>query len=240
LVYSFLRTTSIANRAIEFFKLNGRIPWNDIADNTSHHLSKRSCPDTDHKLMDPSHMKAKGVDDWLKHWLKLQNRRKRPLTFKNPSDSLPNPPARPRKASKGKGKKRAEVDDSSSEDSDKHSDDAAQEEMKRKTALGNHRAVQDKSHPSKTGAPRNAKAGGSGVIPDQPVDDADTDTVSNASGVPFAPCSAAKSRETRHVFLESLSDDKQYRQLIRVLIVAQVCAFNLSHNLYTSTNLITG
>jgi hypothetical protein len=34
--------------------------------------------------MEPSHMKAEGVDNWLKHWLKMQNKKKRPLTLKNP------------------------------------------------------------------------------------------------------------------------------------------------------------
>ena len=48
-----------------FYKLTGRIPWLDIAENPSHHLSKKSQPDSDHKLEEPSHMKSDGVDAWF-------------------------------------------------------------------------------------------------------------------------------------------------------------------------------
>ena len=62
------------------------IPWLDIAENPSHHLSKRSQPDSDHKLEEPSHMKSVGIDAWLQHWLKLQKKSRRPLVLKDPTD----------------------------------------------------------------------------------------------------------------------------------------------------------
>ena len=48
-----------------FYKLTGRILWLDIAENLSHHLSKKSQPDSDHKLEEPSHMKLDGINAWL-------------------------------------------------------------------------------------------------------------------------------------------------------------------------------
>jgi len=69
-----------------FYQLTGRIPWNDIAENPSHHLKKRSRSDSDYRLEDPSHMKSRGVDAWLQHWLKMQKKGKHPLVLKNSSD----------------------------------------------------------------------------------------------------------------------------------------------------------
>src|ERR1700676_4576871 len=69
-----------------FYKLTSRIPWLDIAENPSHHLSKRSRPYSDHKLEEPSHMKSVGIDAWLQHWLKLQKKSRRPLVLKDPTD----------------------------------------------------------------------------------------------------------------------------------------------------------
>src|ERR1700733_16123383 len=57
-----------------------------MADNPSQYFTQRSRPDSIHKLVDPSHMKAEGVDDWLKHWLKLQKKKKRPLILKSPTE----------------------------------------------------------------------------------------------------------------------------------------------------------
>jgi len=69
-----------------FHQLNGCIPWTDIAENVSCHLSKQSQPDCDYKLEEPSYMKSSAIDAWLRHWLKLQNKKKCPLVLKNPSD----------------------------------------------------------------------------------------------------------------------------------------------------------
>ena len=71
-----------------YYKLGGWIPWMDIAENLSHHLSKRSQADSDHWLEEPSHMKSDGVDAWLKHWLKLQKKNKHPLVLKRPLDKI--------------------------------------------------------------------------------------------------------------------------------------------------------
>src|SRR6202789_1920806 len=98
-----------------FYKLTSRIPWLDIAENPSHHLSKKSQPDSDHKLEEPSHMKSDGVDAWLRHWLKLQKKNKHPLVLKNPSDK-PSDHHAPQIVSKGKGKKKAKAKDIDSDD----------------------------------------------------------------------------------------------------------------------------
>lgn len=71
---------------VEFYRLNGRIPWAGIEESPSEYISRKSRPDSDHKLQEPSHMKAEGVDEWLRHWLKLQRRNKRPLSLKGGID----------------------------------------------------------------------------------------------------------------------------------------------------------
>ena len=91
--------------------MNGRIPWLDIAENPSLYLSKRSQPDSDHKLEEPSYMKSDGIDAWLKHWLRLQRKNKCPLVLKDHSD-------RPSTPSKHKGKGKGKAQDIESDDSD--------------------------------------------------------------------------------------------------------------------------
>lgn len=86
-----------------YYELTGRIPWGDIAENPSHYLSKRSRPDTDYKLEDPSHMKSKAVDAWLQHWLKMQRKDRRPLVLKDGSNK-PSELADPPIVSRRKGK----------------------------------------------------------------------------------------------------------------------------------------
>ncbi len=200
------------SRNIGYFQFNGRIPWGDIAENPSRHVNKRSCPRSDHKLMEPSHMKAQGVDDWLRHWLKLQVQKKRPLTLKKPSDaqdegSIP-PIGRAKAKATGKGKEKArdtpEVSSSEEgdgEDSDNDTDD-------RNTDPGND--GEDTDTPSSQGNPHS-----------DPVDN-EIDIVDRISGLPPPPSGAALSKESRRAFLNSLSDDKNYRQLIRLLDGAKV------------------
>jgi len=149
--------------------------------------------------MEPSHMKLKGVDDWLSHWLKLQKKKKRPLTFTDSSNPQSNR-VRPRKRPTRKGKERAPVVDSDSEGSAGDSDNAT----------GN---IEDGSDnggmDNRTPQP---KPSGSGGITDE------------ASTVPPHPWSAIRSKATRRLFLQSLSDDKSYRLLMKLLLVAKVCA----------------
>jgi len=108
-----------------FYKLNGRIPWTDIAENPSHHLTKRSRPYSDHKLEEPSHMKSEGVDSWLRHWLKLQKRNKHPLVLRDHSDKPSDHHTPPQIVPKGKGKAKArEVDSEDDEEIDDDADDS--------------------------------------------------------------------------------------------------------------------
>jgi hypothetical protein len=74
-----------------------------MAEDISQYLTKKSRPDSDHPLEEPSHMKSDGVDAWLGHWLKMQKRHKRPLQLKGiPDDNSSNPTT----ASKPKAKKK--------------------------------------------------------------------------------------------------------------------------------------
>jgi hypothetical protein len=64
-------------------------------------MKKRSRPDSDYKLEEPSHMKSSAIDAWLQHWLQIQKKGKRPLVLKASSD----------KASELDGKKDPKVAD---------------------------------------------------------------------------------------------------------------------------------
>jgi hypothetical protein len=69
-----------------FYQLQGHIPRTDIAEYLSHHMTKKSQPDSDYKLEELLHMKSDGVDAWLKHWLKMQKKGSTPLMLKDGSD----------------------------------------------------------------------------------------------------------------------------------------------------------
>jgi hypothetical protein len=68
-------------------------------------------------------MKAEGVDDWLKHWLKMQNKKKRPLTLKNPSGAPSDQLKAASQSSTGKGKGKARASSLPSSDEDSEEDD---------------------------------------------------------------------------------------------------------------------
>ena len=100
-----------------------------MAENPSQYLSKKSRPDSDHKLEEPSHMKSDAIDAFLGHWLKLQKKGSRPLVLKDPADKSSEPNLKPKTLSKrkGKGKGKAwyiESDDSDNQDVEDKSDNA--------------------------------------------------------------------------------------------------------------------
>lgn len=64
-------------------------------------------------------MKAEGVDDWLKHWLKMQNKKECPLTLKSPLEALSD---QLKADGKGKGKARASLLSFSDKESDEDND----------------------------------------------------------------------------------------------------------------------
>ena len=113
---SYIVLNSVLNNLhTDFYKNTGRTPWTGIAEDPSAYITKRSRADTDHQLQEPSHMKSDGIDAWLRHWLKIQKRNKRPLVFKEGSDATQ---SNPTTASKGKAKasKAPSVDDDDSDD----------------------------------------------------------------------------------------------------------------------------
>jgi hypothetical protein len=139
-------------------------------------------------------MKSDGVDAWLKHWLKLQKKNKRPLVLKGPADRTPEVVPKSNNVSKrkaGKGKARyIDSDDSDDVDDEDKSDDGKPNET----------TPEPSTHP--TG--RN--------------DEAESD----AKILPPSPLSASKTRKTRRTFLESLSNDENYQKLLLLLYVAKV------------------
>lgn len=175
-----------------FYKLNGRIPWTDIAENPSQHLSKKSQPDCDYKLEEPSHMKSDGVDAWLKHWLKLQKKNKRPLELKDPSNkslqSFVTTAAAPRRTVKRSKDQYIESDDADDDEIDEEDDGGSNEDASNTTNRRDHNSDDDPQ----------------------------------AIVLPPSPSTASQTRQSRRAFLQSLSDDKKYRKLIRLLGAAKV------------------
>jgi hypothetical protein len=189
-----------------FYKLNGHIPWANIAENPSNHLKKHSRPHTNHKLEEPSHMKSNAVDTWLGHWLKIQKKDRRPLVLKNVSDGTSdkktNTIAPKQKGNKGKDRY---VEPNDSDDEDADVDDGLDgvdgvEEINEgaagtKDADGNHPNRADKNNEGDT----------------------------TAKVLPPLPKSAATTCKVRRDFLTSLSDDRNYKKLLLLLYAAKVC-----------------
>jgi len=167
--------------------------------------------------MDPSHMKATGVDDWLRHWLKLQKKGKCPLVIKDPSKPQPDSPAGTNKKTKGKRKAKDTEDTSDDEKSDATVTTTQKAKGKRKK--------QDAENDSDDANAGQESGVNSGNDQTQAQDDG------NVEGLPPTPHSAAKSMDTRYKFLMSLSEDENYRQLIRLLHAAKVRAYIVSRTL---------
>lgn len=155
-------------------------------------------------------MKAEGVDDWLKHWFRLQQKKKYPLILKDPSEAQSDDPTQSLKRSKGtekgkavrtrKGKEKALPESSEDEDSDQNVGDENEYVNNDKPDSGN-------------GENTPASGSGSGNVPQ------------DESKLPPAPSSAGKSKKSRIAFLKSLSEDRNYRQLIKLLHAAKVSIF---------------
>jgi hypothetical protein len=176
-----------------FYNFNGHIPWNDIAANPLHHLAKRSQPNSDHKLEEPSHMKSDGVDSWLKHWLRLQKRNKHPLVLKARTDKTSETHLTPTIASKSKGKKKAHYIESDESDDFYPVDE------------------EDEEDDSQTDAPVTPSGTGKGKEP-----------VTHSKTLPPSPQTAALTRKTCRTFLATLSDDGNYKKLLLLLCAAKV------------------
>lgn len=205
--------------------------------------------------MEPSHMKAEGVEDWLKHWLKMQQRKRRPLTLKYiTEDHLPNrKPTTQRPKAGGNEKAKAKSAPQSSKDKN-DSDSAASSDAESSAESseeggeesdgesGEERDEEDATKIKGKGKKAANKGSSNGKEHTNDCSDEEEDdganksnlvnTSANPTGVaqddptlPPSPSSAAQSKETRHAFLKSLSDDKNYRQLVRLLYAAKVSDF---------------
>ena len=143
-------------------------------------------------------MKADAVDAWLKHWLRLQKKGKRPLVLKKASeegnDKSPTPQTAPSKSTKRKGKQRAHQSDDDGEVSE-----------------DNQTGESDAGQPDKSIHP----------LGNRTIEDSDGEDTNNI--LPPAPLSADLNRRTCLAFLKSLSDDQQYQKLLALLQTAQVC-----------------
>lgn len=156
-------------------------------------------------------MKAEGVDDYLKHWFKMQKIKKRPLTLKDPSiahsdQSIARAKESGKGKGKGKGKARATSKSSRNEDSDNDDGDNQQDVEKEEDAASDE-AKSINSNSTQT------------VSDDEDIPEA-------GSSLPRTPASAAQSKKTHLAFLKSLSNNKYYTQLIKLLYAAKVSKQN--------------
>ena len=147
-------------------------------------------------------MKLEAVDAWLRHWQKIQKKNKRPLIFKDPSgktsEQRPNPKvstAVPNPTAVSKGKRKGKAKNTGSDHSGyKSTSDERNNDVTNAAAA--------EPNPNRTG-PSNG-------------------STSTAITMPPSPLSALETRKTRRAFLESLSNDKNYRKLVLLLDAADV------------------
>ena len=205
-------------------------------------------------------MKAEGVEDWLKHWLKMQQRKRRPLTLKYiTEDHLPNRKPTTKRPKAG-GNEKAKAKSAPQSSKDKNDSDSASSSDAESSAesseeggeeggeesdgeSGEERDEEDATKIKGKGKKAANKGSSNGKdkhtndCSDEEEDDGANksnlvNTSASPTGVaqddptlPPSPSSAAQSKETCHAFLKSLSDDKNYRQLVRLLYAAKVSDF---------------
>lgn len=205
----FVSNTEIISTG--FYGLGGRIPWNDIADSPSDHMSKGSRPDSDHRLEEPSHMKSVAVDAWLQHWLKLQKKNKRALVLKDRTNKASEPDPTTTVVSQRKGQK------SKAQPAESRSDDevAAVAVNGTTTVVSKRKGRKSKVQPTESGRSDEEETA---VADNGRTQEGD----SQVAGLPPTPKSAAFSRKSRRTFLESLSNNKHYRKFIQLLLAAKV------------------
>jgi len=198
----------------EFYNIGRCIPWTDIAEHPSHHMSKKSRPDSDYVLEEPSHMKSNAVDSWLQHWLKLQKKNKRPLELRvrsdKPSESGPTPAIMVKRRGK-KSKPRYVEEDDSDDDAHVDTEDNDGSDGDDSTDMGDNRRPNADSV-----VPITADAGQheEGAIGGR--------EVTGGKMLPISPSSVSLNRKSSRAFLESLSNDTKYRKLILLLYAAKV------------------
>jgi hypothetical protein len=223
----------------DFQKLKGRTPWTDIANRPSDHLSKRSRPDTDWNLQEPSHMTLESVDCWLRHWLKLQKKGKRPLVVKDPTAKSSQPWPASQSISKHQGR-RAKAPNATGDISDDSpmvgmpaDGDIAESTI---PPIASHRpqSVIRSSKGKGKQVMNTAQDDSDGLEPAETSEHANMDDDAHEAtstrpgsesavwALPASPLSMSDDRATRRHFLESLSTDTNYRRMLLLLRAAPV------------------
>jgi hypothetical protein len=181
-----------------------------MADSPDKYLGKASRPESDHVLMEPSHMTETAVNDWLTHWLACQNSGKRGLVLKNPS-AVNAKPQTQRQRGKGKGKGKGRYIEPDDEGEDEEDDPNVEEDE------GEDNGLNDEGEQGPNDVEQDANNAGPSIPPGNrtKISDNDGKTVLTAA-------SCGKGRKARRTFLESLSDDINYRRLLLLLDIASV------------------
>jgi len=167
-------------------------------------------------------MKSDSIDCWLTHWLKLQNRHKRPLVVKDPAAVSSPPRPKPTMISKRKVKR------SKAQDTDNLDPDGSNGRERSETSGNGVTVGEDGSGTLRP--PRDATGGDSdrlenvhtvdkgGIDRGAPVSDSyHAGGASHGMVLPASPLSAFYDRNTRRQFLESLSSDPHYLNLLNLL-----------------------
>jgi hypothetical protein len=161
-------------------------------------------------------MKSDGVDAWLKHWLTLQKRNKRPLILKDGSDEAhPNPTSSSKR--KAKASKARATNDDESDEGEAHPNLTSL--SKRKSKASKPRATDDDESDEEE------------VQEDKNNESENTHDRDTAKGLPPTPHSASETRMGCREFLATLSKDKNYHRLlllIRAADVSQCCYMSIT------------
>ena len=221
-----------------FYKLNGCIPWADMAENPTSHFTSGSWPNCDYRLEEPSHMKSMGINTLLGHWLRLTKKGKQPLVLKKMSDQLSDTPAK----SLGKGKKKATYIDTDEMDKENQLDEEQNAPGTDQLADKNVTIQDDirQSNSEQADTPMNQAHITSRAMQDAPTPPVSegstgsgTDKVPDGKTFPPSPRSTACSQQTWMTFLKFLTDNKQYHRLLSLLGKAKACIllpYNIVNN----------
>lgn len=174
-------------------------------------------------------MKSDGVDAWLKHWLTLQKRNKRPLILKDGSDEAhPNPKSSSKRKGKASKAQATNDDESDEEEVQEGWDDESDEGEAHPNPTSSSKR---KSKASKPRATDDDESDEEEVEEDKNDESENTHDGDTAKGLPPTPHSASETRTGRREFLATLSKDRNYHRLlllIRAADVSQCCYMSIT------------
>src|SRR5258705_10355905 len=168
-------------------------------------------------------MKSESIDCWLTHWLKLQNRGKRPLLVKEPAaiPSLPRPMPKiisKRKVKRSKARDTDNLDHNGSNGRENSETPGDGVMVDGDRSVGASCSTRDATGGDSDSLENVLTMGEGGIDQSAPASDSyQAGGESHGTVSPASPLSACYNRNTCCQFLESLSSDPHYLNLLKLL-----------------------